>query len=251
MGSRRIVRRTLPAAVAAVCVALTATLTLGAMGRGHVDTSAAPVYTLEPQPEPPRPLVLPEHPRVLLMGDSYTEGWGADPQTRGYAYQIAAPLGWTLTRDGIGSTGFVDVGLKNQGSYPTRLARHPRDAFDLVVLQGGTNDEKLTAAEITAGVDASVKVVRERFPSAQLLVLGPVAPFGTPSEDRARLNLALVDYTHAASIPYINPVAESWFQVGEWKTMVDQAKGHPNNAGYVRMAEHVVEDVRRLVAPTA
>ena len=119
-----------------------------------------------------------------------------------------------------------------------------------MVLQGGTNDEKLSAAAIAAGVDASVKVVRERFPSAQLVVMGPVAPYGTPSADRANLNLALVDYTHANSIPYINAIAEHWFQIGEWKTMVDQEKGHPNNIGYVRVAEHVVQDMRGLSSTT-
>ena len=139
-------RRAVPITVAAVCAGLTAVLTFGAATRGEVDTTSAPVYPVEAKPDPPRRLELPAHPRVLLMGDSYTEGWGADPESRGFSYQIAKPLGWRLTRDGIGSTGFVDAGLQNQGNYPARLTRHPRDAYDLVVLQGGTNDEKLPAA---------------------------------------------------------------------------------------------------------
>ncbi|MGI3783895.1 MAG: SGNH/GDSL hydrolase family protein [Janthinobacterium lividum] len=242
-------RRAVPVAVATVCAGLTALLTFGAATRGEVDATSAPVYTVEAKPDAPRPLELPAHPRVLIMGDSYTEGWGADPESRGFSYQIAQPLGWRLTRDGIGSTGFVDAGLQDQGNYPTRLSRHPRDAYDLVILQGGTNDEKLSTAEISAGLDRSVEVVRERYPSAQLVVMGPVAPYGTPSADRAKLNLALVDYTHARSIPYINAVAEHWFQIGEWRTLVDERKGHPNNDGYVRVAEHVVQDMRDLTAP--
>lgn len=249
MSRRRSAGRALPLAVAAACAALTVGLVVGAAHRDRVDPAATTLVPVATQPPEPAPLVLPERPRVLLMGDSYSEGWGADPQTNGFAYQVAEPLGWDLVRDGIGSTGFVDVGLKNQGSYPTRLARHqPANSFDLVILQGGTNDEKLTTAEITAGVDTSVKVVRERFPRAQLLVMGPVAPYGSPSEDRAKLNLALVDYTHEHSILYINAIAGNWFQVGEWRELVDQEKGHPNNPGYVRVAQHFVEDVRALTA---
>lgn len=244
--ARRRKGRVLPLVVAALCAALSGGLTYEALARGAVDTSRAPVYTLAPLPEPAKPLALPSNPRVLLMGDSYTEGWGADPESEGFAYHIAEPLGWRLTRDGIGSTGFVNEGQNKQGNYPARLARHPKDGYDLVILQGGTNDEKLPAAAISEGVDATVKVVRERYPSAQLLVMGPVAPYGNPSDNRAKLNLALVDYTHDHSIPYINAVAEHWFQVGEWRTLVDQTKGHPNNPGYVRVTQHFVQDVHGL-----
>ena len=163
---------------------LTVGSAFGASTRGVVDTSAVPSTPSSRSPTAGA-AALPTRPRVLLMGDSYTEGWGADPENLGFAYQIAKPLGW----------------------------------------------------------------VRERFPSAERVVMGPVAPYGTPSADRANLNLALVDYTHVGSIPYVNAIAEHWFQVGEWKTMVDEEKGHPNDVGYVRVAQHVVQDLQALSAP--
>ena len=55
--------------------------------------------------------------------------------------------------------------------------------------------------------------------------MGPVAPYGTPSAD------------------------QQWLQTGEWWTLVDEKKGLPNDAGYVRVAEHVVQDMRTLTAP--
>ncbi|RYZ25772.1 MAG: SGNH/GDSL hydrolase family protein [Propionibacteriaceae bacterium] len=230
--------------VVAALAALVVGLTAGVPGPGTDVAWAAPA----PAAVPPKPalLDLPVQPRVLIMGDSYTEGWGADPKTEGFAFKVAGPLGWRVTRDGIGATGYTNVGLKQQGTYPQRLWRHPADGYDLVVLQGGSNDERRPEAEITTAVDFTVRTVRRRYPSAQILVMGPIEPYGTVSERRAKVTRVLTASTTKSSLLFIDPSAEHWFVKGDSTTLVNPEKGHPNNAGYAHIADLFVRDVRAL-----
>jgi lysophospholipase L1-like esterase len=236
-----------PVLTALGCAALTVACTLGTVARDFADGPSATVYSLPAEPSPPAPLVLPAHPRVLLLGDSYVNGYGAEPGSEGFAEQVAGRLGWQLTRDGVGTTGYVNSGRQHQGTYAERLARHPANAYDLVVLEGGGNDEKRSVSEISEGVDAAVQVVRKRYPDAQLLLLGPVSPDGEPSSNRIAVNLALVDYAQASSISYINTLAEHWFLAGDL-TMVNPVNDHPNTAGYAHIADRLVHDVQSLAA---
>ena len=119
-------RRWVPVLTALGCAVLTAVCTVGAVAQASVDTSSVPVYSLPPAPRPPEPLALPAQPRVLLVGDSYSEGYGAEPVSEGFAFHVAGPLGWSLTRDGIGSTGYLNPGPRHQGTFRERLLRHPR-----------------------------------------------------------------------------------------------------------------------------
>lgn len=215
---------------------------------GWTTSGREAAWAAPPVVPPPAPalLDLPVQPRVLLMGDSYTEGWGATPLSGGFAFQIAGPLGWRLTRDGIGSTGYLNPGLKQQGTYPQRLWRHPADAYDLVVLQGGSNDEKAPEADIAKAVDLTVRTVHRRYPSAQILLMGPVTPYATIGANRVKVNRVLTAYATAHSLQLINPWAEQWFVKGDAATMVNLEKGHPNNLGYARIATLFVRDVQAL-----
>lgn len=229
------------AALAVLVVVLTAWPAAPSGPAAWAATSTVP-------PKAPALLHLPAQPRVLLMGDSYTEGWGADPTTEGFAFHVTGPLGWHLTRDGIGATGYEDVGLKQQGTYPQRLWMHPADSYDLVVLQGGSNDEKAPEADIAKAVDLTVRTAHRRYPSAQIPVMGPVAPNGTVGANRAKVNRVLRAYTTQHSLPLIDSAAEKWFVNGDAATMVNPEKGHPNNLGYAHIADLFVRDVRAFSA---
>lgn len=197
-----------------------------------------------PAPRKPRLLDLPARPRVLLMGDSYTQGWGAEPMTEGFAYHVAAPLGWQLTRDGIGATGYRKPGAKQEGTYAQRLWRHPADAYDLVILQGGSNDEKYAEADIASSVELTFRTVRQRYPSARLVVMEPVLLYGSAYPSHVRLAQVLATSTSQHSLLVIDPVAEQWFVKGGDPALINQAKGHPNNAGYARIAQLFVRDIK-------
>jgi len=220
-------------------------------------TTPAPTSTPAPTPTPsatptatptvpPVRLNLPLQPDVLLVGDSYTEGVGAEPISNGYAFKVAEPLGWTLTRDGRGGSGYVNPTTYGAGIFAERLPRHPTDAYDLVVLQGSSNDVRYGNAELDANLDATLQIVRDRYPRAQVLMVGPTNPYGNPSPDLLRVNGEVKAAAAAWGVPFIDPLAESWFVPGDGRWAANPANGHPSNAGYQRIADRFVAGVRAL-----
>lgn len=201
---------------------------------------AAPTAAPTPAPAPPL------RPRVLIFGDSYTQGWGAETPRAGYAYRVGDPLGWDVTVDGVGGTGYVNPGRDQQGTYRTRLARAHSGPFDVVVLQGSTNDARSAPASLPAAVAQTVDAVGERYPEARLLMLGPAALYGRPTEELSRVQHVLSDYARENDVPFVDPIAEGWFQPGDAATCANPANGHPNDEGYARIADRFVQHVQQL-----
>ena len=191
-------------------------------------------------------LNLPAKPSVLLVGDSYSEGIGAVPLRNGYAYKIAEPLGWTLTLDGKGGSGYVNPTSYGAGIFADRLPRHPADAYDLVVLQGSSNDQRYTAPEVEANLTKTLRLVRERYPHAQVLMLGPTTPYGSPSSTLVRVNDQLKAAAVSCGAVFVDPIAERWFVRGDGTWAANPDNGHPSNAGHERIASRFVADVRAL-----
>ena len=209
-------------------------------------TDPVPVETPAPRVHVPGRLNLPDHPAVLLIGDSYTEGVGAVPLANGYAYKVAEPLGWTLTRDGRGGSGYVNPTGYGAGVFGDRLPTFPADAYDLVVLQGSSNDMKYPSAEIATNVAAALRTVHDRFPHAEVLLVGPTNPYGSPLPDLVRVNELVRAAAVERGIAFVDPITEEWFVPGDGRWAANPANAHPSNAGYQRIADRLVADVRSL-----
>jgi GDSL-like lipase/acylhydrolase family protein len=195
---------------------------------------------------------LPVIPNVLLLGDSYTEGVGASVKTNGYAYKVGAPLNWKMTIDGKGGSGYCNPTTYGAGNYSTRLGKKT-GVFDLVVLQGTSNDEKSVNgvpvydnATLSAAIQTTLDLVRTRFPLAQILMMGPANPYGSASADRLRVNDVLVQAATTNAVPYLNPIAEKWFLSGDGSSFADSTSGHPNNVGHLHIRSLFVRDVQAL-----
>lgn len=249
-------RRRLGTLAVAVLSALVLALTLASLRAGTSSLSGPQpsIATLTPRPPAAAPLALPPDARVLIVGDSYTEGWGATPTSKGYAYLVGEPLGWRVTSDGVGSTGYTNSGLKKQGTYEQRVQKAPARKFDLVVLQGGSNDEGAKASDLELAVDATIHTAQQRYPTARIVLMGPVDPHGSGSSSRGAVNAVLTRYARAHSLPFVNPMGERWFKPQDAADLIggpsSPAQGHPNNAGYARIAERFVEDIKRLSQPS-
>ncbi len=194
----------------------------------------------------PRITPLPPQARVLIFGDSYTQGVGAEPQNRGYAYLMGAALGWSVTVDGVGGTGYLAPAPTNRGPYLKRLPGAPGGPFDLIVLQGSTNDERQPLAALRPAVEQTVAAFRDRYPGTRIIMLGPIAVKGVVSEPKAAVNETLKAYAKAHEVAYIDAIAESWFATSETATMANPTNGHPSNAGYQRIQDRLAIDLVRL-----
>lgn len=198
------------------------------------------------EPAPPAPLNLPAQPRVLLIGDSYTQGVGAVPESEGYAYKIAEPLGWTLTIDGFGGSGYANPTTYGAGIFASRLWKHPADAYDLVVLQGSSNDAKYTDSVLAGDINMTLRTVQRRYPHAKVLMMGVTNPYGSPSPDLQRIDGKLKSYAAMYGVPFIDPLAEQWFVPGGGKIYANPTNYHPSNAGHQLMADRFVTDVKAM-----
>ena len=203
-----------------------------------------------PDPRPalvPGSLVLPAQPAVLILGDSYTQGTGADPQTKGWAYLVGKPLGWRVTVNGIGGTGYVNPGPPGGGTYLQRLPTLQGRSFDLVVLQGGSNDHDATYPALQQAVSQTVDAVRTEFGGAAVVIVGPATPYRRPDAVRVLMQCVLAGYAVQQQLSFIDPMSEDWFADGYGDAYANPEIGHPNNAGYRRMADRFEADVRVLL----
>lgn len=189
--------------------------------------------------------------RTLIFGDSYTEGYGAEPVTDGYAYQVGPAMGWDVTVDGVGGTGYVNPGF-GDGTFVQRLASstYPSD-FDVVIIEGGTND--VASAAVSAGglasaasaIDQTFTAFESRFPLAEVVVLGLFnwdAPAPTPAELDVNSALSVAAASHG--FEFVDSLGEQWFTVDDQSTLINPANDHPNAAGYAVMATRLAADLR-------
>ncbi len=235
-------------AVAAVC-ALAAwhpwTGTAAPVSAGSADDAGAAAAA-------PVPLVLPEHARVLVIGDSWTYGQAADVPTDGYAYVLGRTMGWDVTVAGVRGSGYLRPGLDG-GSFGDRIAAlDPALDPDLVIVQGSINDRELYPVGYRTAVDRAWDALASIFPDAHVLVVGP-APQVLPVEtNTASIDGDLAELAAARGWTYISPIGEEWITTANYGAVIDSGAGrqHPSTAGHAYLAERLADDIGRLQATT-
>lgn len=196
----------------------------------------------------PEPLVLPEHPSVLVFGDSWTYGSAASDPSLGYAYVVGELAGWTTIVDGVRGSGYLKPGIDG-ADFGTRIAALDPDLDpDLVIVQGSINDRREGAEGYRAAVDAAWDTLARVYPRAQVVILGP-APQVLPVEAAtARIDRDLRAAAAARDWWYISPLADGWITAENYATVIDTGVGrdHPSTAGHRYLAEHLAAAVASL-----
>ncbi len=111
---------------------------------------------------------------AVLIGDSQSEPAYSWPRT------ALASLGYTVHFCGLGGTGFVASNGKT-GNYIDALQRGdwllPYGSPPLVVIEGGGNDASrgATDEQISTNAERLIASVRQRYPEAQLAMVGTLA----------------------------------------------------------------------------
>ena len=110
---------------------------------------------------------------VLVLGDSWTYGQAATQREHGYAYRLAAIGGWQVTVAGEPASGYLRAGVGGR-TYGERIdLLDPALEPELIVVQGSINDRRLGADGYRSAVVDAWDALADRFPDAQILVLGP------------------------------------------------------------------------------
>lgn len=181
--------------------------------------------------------------KVAFWGDSWTGGAGANKPTDGYAYVASDRMEWDSRVIGVGGTGYLNPGVEKIGTYEQRAAKLDVDpTVRLLVVQGSINDQIMDLAGHYGAVESTLEMLRVKFPSAQIVLLGPV-----PSTIPANPNLTVIDgnlFDVAAEqkLPYISPIAEGWLTADNYAEMINEkAANHPSTEGHAYLAGKVID----------
>ena len=175
-------------------------------------------------------------PRVVMMGDSITEGWiAADP---------------SVFRDGV-----VDRGISGQ-TTAQMLVRFRQDVIDLkpraVHIMGGTNDifrdsGQVSSDEVIGNIRSMAELARAHGIRVIIGAVLPAANGGTPVAAVAEINRRLAALAQSEGYAFVDYYRALDKGDGSMAA-VDSGDGvHPTEAGYVRMralAAKAIESVR-------
>ena len=197
---------------------------------------------------------VPADPNLLIMGDSYTQGFGAaDEAAQGWAPLVREGLGWNGTIDGIGGTGWTwggaDDGI-DPNKYTDRIARLASDGYtpNVIIFQGGQNDYRVPFAEITDTVANTIDQARTAWPGVQVIVMGPSAPMPL-GETTLGANNAIVAGALRANAAIINPLARQWFTAENSPLYAFADGAHLNTAGHRYLADKVLAELPEIGFP--
>lgn len=186
---------------------------------------------------------LPEHPRVLVFGDSWTWGSAATLPTEGYAYVLADLLEGETVVEGVRGSGYLVPGAEGIGTFGERIARlDPGLDVDLIVVQGSINDRRVPDTGYADAVTAAWDDLSARYPGTPVVILGP-APQVLPVEtETARIDRELAALAAERGWPYISPLLEEWITPEDYAWIIDTGeigRDHPTTAGHAYLAERV------------
>jgi acyl-CoA thioesterase I len=178
---------------------------------------------------PPAPRV--RAPVMMFLGDSFTVGSGPVSPWRTYAAESARLLGWQPIIAGAGGTGYLNagrVGRTFRRSFEAELAWRP--APDLLVISGGHNDHRWSAAEIARAASDLVAEVRARWPHTRIVMVGPIWLIDTPKK-AYEVRDALAQAAGRAGVPFLDPMRQRWPS-----EMILPDGVHPTFTGHERLA---------------
>ncbi|MDT7569859.1 MAG: hypothetical protein QOE05_33 [Actinomycetota bacterium] len=183
--------------------------------------------------------------RALFFGDSLMNGTGAHPSRPVMARVAARQLGWDVTVDAFGGTGFTTGGQRGK-PYLERLSRPGvlSTAYDVVLIEGGTNDKAADPATMRERTTATVRYVRSRLPTAKIILMGAYNPPGRKYDAR-RVTIDAIIRTVAVeqALPYFSPISGRWTK-GQGARFLCSDGLHPSAYGYGVMGARLVRALR-------
>jgi lysophospholipase L1-like esterase len=246
------VRRFWPLAIAALAIAAVCALAAVRPWAGAPAPVVAEAQDAAPAVIAPTTLALPDDPRVLIFGDSWTYGSAAALPTLGYAYVVGQRLGWQTTVDGVRGSGYLKPGLDG-GAYGERIAAlDPALDPDLIIIEGSINDRRLPAEGYRDAVTAAWDALAALYPSASVVVLGPAPQVLPVEEATARIDADLSALAAARGWWYISPIADEWITPENYAGVIDTAIGryHPSTAGHAYLASRLAEALAEMSEST-
>lgn len=199
----------------------------------------APTYTKAPK------LTFSEGTRAVFFGDSWTLGLGIDP-LQAFPYVTASTLGLDAEVFGEAGTGYLNTGIKNQGTYLTRMRQLAGSDAGLLVIQGSLNDQNQNPVDLTDAMRKTLDEAKKKFPRAQIVVVGPTKNLKTDPGMIGHIDSLMQQVARERSINYISPVDLEWTTPETVETIIDAGTNHPSLAGHKTLAADLVAALNAL-----
>src|SRR3954447_740884 len=189
--------------------------------------------------------------RALFFGDSIMNGTGAKPVRPVMARIAARSLRWDVTVDAFGGTGYTTGGTRGR-PYLDRLSRPGvlTPSYDVVLLEGGTNDRKADLETMHARTTETVQYVRSRLPKAQIILMGAFNPMNPKSRRYDAHRVAIDGVIRAVAqeqgLPFFSPISGKWTR-GQGARFLCPDGLHPSTYGYGVMGAKLVTALRASV----
>ncbi|WP_235717484.1 SGNH/GDSL hydrolase family protein [Mycolicibacterium goodii] len=218
-------------------VALTAAIAIGIAAISH-SADVAPPYATSSFVREER-ATTGARPLALFIGDSYTAGESSAELS--YACRAALRMGWLCALSAVGGTGYISGGPANRWDDPyvgkslSFIERIPHLSAkydpDLVVLDGGRNDDFAPRTYAFEETVSTIGEVRRAWPRAQVvfirprLLADPRDDLGMTNEFVARLHAT----PEAKGVIFIDPL--SALSGTDTSDLLASDKIHPNAEG--------------------
>jgi acyl-CoA thioesterase-1 len=184
--------------------------------------------------------------RILVFGDSLSEGFGLSPR-QAYPALLAAKLRaeglqYEIT-NASQSGGTTDDGLR-------RLSPHLKPRIDIFILELGINDafQGVSIEEIRSNVQEIIDRVRRANPNVRIIICGMQLPNYTEDDyvsSFGRMYSEIAAKNNAALVPYLLA------GVGGNPALNQSDEIHPNAAGQKILAENVWRVLRPIAQEVA
>lgn len=198
--------------------------------------------------------------RIIVVGDSFTEGAGASNALLGYVHHLNWMLGtFNIWASGSGGTGYCNP--NSAGGRVTFGARLQHDVIDnnphTVITAGGINDLSYTEAEFQAAVDDYYSDLVAGLPKAKIVIISPYYPKESTAplafrdilqSKAAEIGAVFIDTVGDGANGYFTGTGDVAVPVGDGNAdlFISSDNTHPSDAGHLYLAHRLGTELVNL-----
>lgn len=176
---------------------------------------------------------------VAVISDSFTAGSGMDSGPGSRWPELLTTEGFDVSPYAVSGTGYAATLQTSSGtsSFVTRIADISDTDITRLVFFGSINDGFYDYEAVHSAAAVAYSTAQERWPNAQILVIGPASPSWPVPNGTITARDAVRDAASEADLSFVDPIEESWFE--RRPDLIGMDTVHPTDEGHVYLSEQL------------